>query len=103
MTYLLDTDVISELRKRDPDPRVLAWYSRVTSADVFVSVLTIGEIRLGIERLRMKVGAGPNSWSAGSTDCTTPMETTSSTWTPPSPRNGGDSILTIRFPSSMDC
>src|ERR1700733_12344739 len=56
MTYLLDTDVISELRKRDPDPHVLAWYARVTAADVFVSVLTIGEIRLGIERLRKKDG-----------------------------------------------
>jgi predicted nucleic acid-binding protein len=57
MTYLLDTSVISELRRRDPDPHVLAWYARVTSADVFVSVLTIGEIRLGIERLRKKDGA----------------------------------------------
>jgi predicted nucleic acid-binding protein len=57
MTYLLDTNVISELRKRDPDPRVLAWYGKVTSAEVFVSVLTIGEIRLGVERLRTKDGA----------------------------------------------
>ena len=56
MTYLLDTNVISELRKRNPDPRVLAWYATVTSAEVFVSALTIGEIRLGIERLRRKDG-----------------------------------------------
>ena len=52
MTYLLDTNVVSELRKRDPDPHVLAWYATVTSAELFLSVLTIGEIRLGIERLR---------------------------------------------------
>jgi toxin FitB len=52
MTYLLDTNVVSELRKRDPDPNVLAWYATVTSAELFVSVMTIGEIRLGIERLR---------------------------------------------------
>jgi predicted nucleic acid-binding protein len=57
MTYLLDTNVISELRKREPDPHVLAWYGKVTSADIFVSVLTLGEIRLGIERLRKKDGA----------------------------------------------
>jgi predicted nucleic acid-binding protein len=57
MSYLLDTNVISELRKRDPDPHVVAWYSRVTSAEIFVSALTIGEIRLGIERLRRKDGA----------------------------------------------
>jgi toxin FitB len=54
MTYLLDTNVISELRKRHPDPHVLAWYDTVTSAEIFISVLTIGEIRLGIERLRRK-------------------------------------------------
>jgi predicted nucleic acid-binding protein len=56
MTYLLDTNVVSELRKRSPDPHVLAWYASVTSAELFISVLTIGEIRLGIERLRHKDG-----------------------------------------------
>jgi len=54
MTYLLDTNVVSELRKRQPDPHVLAWYGSIASADLFISVLTIGEIRLGIERLRRK-------------------------------------------------
>lgn len=54
MTYLLDTNVLSELRKRRPDQRVLSWYDTVSSADIFLSVLTIGEIRLGIERLRRK-------------------------------------------------
>jgi toxin FitB len=54
MTYLLDTNVVSELRKRHPDPHVLAWYGGVASADLFISVLTLGEIRLGIERLRRK-------------------------------------------------
>lgn len=54
MTLLLDTNVVSELRKRDPDPNVLAWYATVSSAELFLSVLTIGEIRLGIERLRRR-------------------------------------------------
>jgi predicted nucleic acid-binding protein len=54
MTYLLDTNVISELRKRSPDPHVLAWYDSVSSAEIFISVLSIGEIRHGIERLRRK-------------------------------------------------
>jgi len=54
VTYLLDTNVVSELRKREPDPHVLAWYATATSAELFLSVLTIGEIRLGIERLRRK-------------------------------------------------
>jgi hypothetical protein len=57
MTYLLDTNVISEIRKRHPDPQVMAWWDTVTSAEVFISALTIGEIRLGIERLRRKDSA----------------------------------------------
>jgi predicted nucleic acid-binding protein len=54
MTYLLGTNVISELRRLRPDPQVLAWYNSVPSAEIFISVLSIGEIRQGIERLRRK-------------------------------------------------
>jgi len=57
MTYLLDTNVISEIRKRHPDPHVVAWWDTVTSAEVFISALAIGEIRLGIERLRRRDSA----------------------------------------------
>ena len=57
MTYLLDTNIVSELRKRDPNPRVVAWYGTVTSAQLFLSVLTLGEIRMGIERLRRRDNA----------------------------------------------
>ncbi|MGH3398204.1 MAG: type II toxin-antitoxin system VapC family toxin [Streptosporangiaceae bacterium] len=54
MTHLLDTTVVSELRRRQPDPHVLAWFESVPSAQLFLSVLTLGEIRLGIERLKRK-------------------------------------------------
>jgi predicted nucleic acid-binding protein len=54
VSYLLDTNVVSELRKRDPDPNVLAWYERVQGPRLFLSVLTLGEIRIGIERSRRK-------------------------------------------------
>jgi toxin FitB len=54
MTYLLDTNVISEIRKRSPDPQVLAWYDSLAAEATFISALTIGEIRQGIERLRRK-------------------------------------------------
>lgn len=54
MTFLLDTNVVSELRKRQADGNVLSWYATVSSADLFLSVLTIGEIRLGVERLRRR-------------------------------------------------
>jgi hypothetical protein len=57
VTYLLDTNIVSEIRRRRPDPHVLAWWERVPSAEIFISALTIGEIRLGIERLRRKDGA----------------------------------------------
>lgn len=56
MTYLIDTNVISEVRKRRPDPHVLTWWDSVESEQIFISILTIGEIRLGIERLRRKDG-----------------------------------------------
>ena len=54
MTYLLDTNVISEIRKRSPDPQVLAWYDSLAAEATFISALTIGEIGQGIERLRRK-------------------------------------------------
>lgn len=54
MSYLLDTNVISEIRKRSPDPQVLAWYNSLSAAEIFISALSIGEIRQGIERLRRK-------------------------------------------------
>ena len=54
MTYLLDTNVISEVRKRHPDPHVTAFLDGVRSAELFISVLTIGELRTGVERLRRK-------------------------------------------------
>jgi predicted nucleic acid-binding protein len=52
--YLLDTNVVSELRKRSPDVNVAAWYDGVRSVELHLSVLTLGEIRMGIERLRTK-------------------------------------------------
>lgn len=54
MSYLLDTNVVSELRKRSPDPHVLEWYERVQGTQLFVSVLTLGEIRMGVEGARRK-------------------------------------------------
>jgi predicted nucleic acid-binding protein len=52
MDLLLDTNVVSELRKIAPDPNVVAWHQRNATASAFVSVLVVGEIRQGIERLR---------------------------------------------------
>jgi predicted nucleic acid-binding protein len=50
--YLLDTIVLSELRKRRRDAGVVAWIGSVAPADLYLSAVTIAEIELGIERQR---------------------------------------------------
>ena len=66
MRYLIDTNVISELRKgRRCNPGVAAWFADQSSEDLFLSVLTLGEIRRGIENLRrrdMQAGEVLESW-----------------------------------------
>ena len=52
--YLLDTDVISELRRRRRNRNIVAWISNVSATDLFLSVVTIGEIELGIARQRVR-------------------------------------------------
>jgi toxin FitB len=48
---LLDTCVLSELARTDPHPSVLAWMERTPDASLRISVLTVGEIRKGVELL----------------------------------------------------
>ncbi len=55
MTFLLDTNVVSELR-RARNPQVSAWADTVDDADLHLSVMTLGEIRTGIDRLRGRDG-----------------------------------------------
>ena len=48
--FLLDTNVLSEFnRRRDPDPRVKRWLETTLNESLYASVLTLGEIRMGIE------------------------------------------------------
>lgn len=54
MNYLLDTNALSELRKRKPDPRVTDWFDVTPAAELYLSCLTVGEIQRGIERLQRK-------------------------------------------------
>lgn len=52
MKYLVDTCVLSELQKRKPDGRVVAWFrQRFNDSLFFVSAVTIAEIRRGVDRL----------------------------------------------------
>ena len=51
MSYLIDTNVLSELRRKLPDPKVVAWLQARPRPALYLSVLTLGEIRKGIERV----------------------------------------------------
>ncbi len=46
--YLIDTDILSALRKRQRDPRIADWMSAQRTADLYLSVVTVGEIERGI-------------------------------------------------------
>lgn len=51
MKYLLDTNVISELIAKHPNERVIQWLDQLDPASIYLSVITIGELRKGIEKL----------------------------------------------------
>ncbi|MCL4871238.1 MAG: type II toxin-antitoxin system VapC family toxin [Anaerolineae bacterium] len=51
MKYLLDTNVISELVARQPEPMVLQWLDTLDAEQVYLSVITLGELKKGIEKL----------------------------------------------------
>jgi hypothetical protein len=54
VSFLLDTNVISEARKANGNSGVRSWLASVDGSHLFLSVLVIGEIRSGIERLRRR-------------------------------------------------
>lgn len=51
MSYLLDTNIISELVKHTPNERVLKWMDNINSEKSYLSVISIGEIRKGVSRI----------------------------------------------------
>ena len=63
MSFLLDTNVISEPMRARPNAGVLDWLARVDEDRVFLSVVTIAELRYGIERLAVgKRRDGLDAW-----------------------------------------
>ena len=52
MSYLLDTNVLSELRRKTPDAGVSTWFAQRPASSLYLSVLTLGELRKGIEGVR---------------------------------------------------
>jgi predicted nucleic acid-binding protein len=57
LSFLLDTNVISELARPRPNAKVITWLQSVPSTDLFLSVITLGEVRKGIEKKRMTSAA----------------------------------------------
>jgi predicted nucleic acid-binding protein len=51
LNFLLDTNVVSEWVKPQPEPNVLRWFAEVEEDSVWLSVITFAEIRLGVERM----------------------------------------------------
>jgi toxin FitB len=55
MSFLLDTNVVSELRKGErANSRVLEWFNEVADDEIHLSVLAIGELRRGVETVRKR-------------------------------------------------
>lgn len=54
VSYLLDTNIVSEARRPATNPNLRAWLTSVRGAEVYLSVLTVGEIRRGIESVRRR-------------------------------------------------
>jgi hypothetical protein len=51
VSYLIDTNVVSELARKKPSPRVVRWFESTPDDALHISVLTLGELRRGVERL----------------------------------------------------
>jgi len=54
MSYLLDTNILSETIRRAPNKSVITWLDQIPGEALFVSVLTLGEIRKGVEAIEDK-------------------------------------------------
>ncbi len=62
MIYLIDTNIISEVRKGTRcDANVARWYDSLGDADIYLSVLVLGELRKGVERARSSDPARANA------------------------------------------
>jgi predicted nucleic acid-binding protein len=63
VSFLLDTNVVSEWVRPQPDRNVISWLAEVDEDRVFISVIWFGEIRRGVELL--PAGAAASDWLLG--------------------------------------
>jgi len=74
--YLLDTNIVSEVRKHQrANPQVLAWLETVEDDDLFLSVLVLAEIRKGIEQAGLRIRPRRGFLNGGWRDWRQPMGT----------------------------
>ncbi len=79
MSFLIDTNVVSELQKgARADPNVVAWFARSDENEIFLSVLTLGEIRRGMRVRDAGIGSSPLRWRPGWGESPTSTRTGSS-------------------------
>jgi predicted nucleic acid-binding protein len=65
-SFLLDTGVLSDLRRRRPHPALVTWLQSVPAASLWMSTVTVAEIQCGISRVRdQAVAAGVRLWLDG--------------------------------------
>jgi toxin FitB len=53
-SYLLDTNVVSEVRKPKPHGAVLAWFEKLQENQIYLSAVTLGELQAGVEQTRVR-------------------------------------------------
>jgi len=97
VSFLLDTNVVSEIRRKTADPGVAAWFASVRADQLFLSVLLVGEIRQGIERLARRDPAQAEifeRWLSSGLSLSRPDRPRSP---PTSPRRGAVSTSPILF------
>ena len=65
--YLLDTNIISELRRPRPHAGLIAWLSGVTPDQLFISAVTLGELQAGVDARQQDTGRAEiiESWICG--------------------------------------
>ncbi|MEV4581147.1 type II toxin-antitoxin system VapC family toxin [Nonomuraea jabiensis] len=64
MSYILDTNVVSEMTRRTRDSSVQAWLDTITGPSLYLSVMVFGEIRKGIELLRRRDAVQAHGYEA---------------------------------------
>ena len=59
MRYLLDTNIISELRRKQPDSKVLEWFREIHASSLYLSCISIGELRSGaLKKAKTDIASG---------------------------------------------